>query len=548
MLQKTAAPAWMRQYVAGKLSPASVSRIAQSMAPGTFRTAGNLGRGQFNLADEVVGNVGGFAGPMVRKLPTQLPYSQLYGKTLTEATALPHLATDAIGLPAVGSPTKAMAREAVSPADYYRDLLGVTDELNLRHGQSGAEPIVPIHDVNDKGLFQQLADRFGPKVNRPEVLDRQLSDVHGANVSPRNQIMDLTARPGARWESRVPGNDPVAGRIDPGTLYSPELGAGYIDRVANLPKLLKEMSPGVRSVVDRSNNTIRRYWGSPENRLDTLARAAAAAPTRRAELTAAIQAVRPAYDRAMFIGQWPAFMQPLIKWLTPVAKAAMLLKSAPYKSVAQQGYFHANAKVLEDQGVDIKEWDSSTDFAKLPKRIGKKPRKKSAGDTDMDVIELIVKIASESRQEKAAGLLPQGLLNNLRRLITSNVNVPKEWTKAHPTSHLVKFPSGLLNMPLPDPRGYALDMAGKLMGQRAAKVPSPAGNIGMMPAQMQKMLAELKQRASRGGYGARSDLPGQLSAADHAAELAAGVPSQVPKSFVKIMPSRVRPSGLPPAT
>ena len=43
----------------------------------------------------------------------------------------------------------------------------------------------------------------------------------------------------------------------------------------------------------------------------------------------------------------------------------------PYKSLAQEKYFHANAKKLAKQGVNIKEWDSATKGRKLPKKVKK---------------------------------------------------------------------------------------------------------------------------------------------------------------------------------
>ncbi len=37
----------------------------------------------------------------------------------------------------------------------------------------------------------------------------------------------------------------------------------------------------------------------------------------------------------------------------------------PYKSAKQARFFHANKAKLEKQGVDVSEWDRSTDFSKL---------------------------------------------------------------------------------------------------------------------------------------------------------------------------------------
>jgi hypothetical protein len=44
----------------------------------------------------------------------------------------------------------------------------------------------------------------------------------------------------------------------------------------------------------------------------------------------------------------------------------------PYKSQAQRAFFHANAKKLAKQGVNIAEWDAASKGKKLPKRSKKK--------------------------------------------------------------------------------------------------------------------------------------------------------------------------------
>ena len=41
----------------------------------------------------------------------------------------------------------------------------------------------------------------------------------------------------------------------------------------------------------------------------------------------------------------------------------------PYKSDKQRKYFNANRKKLEEQGVDVDEWNSSSRGLKLPKKV-----------------------------------------------------------------------------------------------------------------------------------------------------------------------------------
>jgi hypothetical protein len=40
----------------------------------------------------------------------------------------------------------------------------------------------------------------------------------------------------------------------------------------------------------------------------------------------------------------------------------------PYKSQAQQAFFHANKAKLQKQGVNVSEWDESSKGLKLPPR------------------------------------------------------------------------------------------------------------------------------------------------------------------------------------
>ena len=48
----------------------------------------------------------------------------------------------------------------------------------------------------------------------------------------------------------------------------------------------------------------------------------------------------------------------------------------PYKSLAQERYFHANAKKLEAQGVNIKEWDKASKGKTIPARVTGKHKSK----------------------------------------------------------------------------------------------------------------------------------------------------------------------------
>jgi hypothetical protein len=49
----------------------------------------------------------------------------------------------------------------------------------------------------------------------------------------------------------------------------------------------------------------------------------------------------------------------------------------PYKSLAQEGYFHTHEAELEKMGVNIKEWDKATKGKKLPKKVEKDVKDKN---------------------------------------------------------------------------------------------------------------------------------------------------------------------------
>jgi hypothetical protein len=49
----------------------------------------------------------------------------------------------------------------------------------------------------------------------------------------------------------------------------------------------------------------------------------------------------------------------------------------PYKSDAQRAYFNANRAKLEQQGVDVDEWNAASKGMKLPKRAKGKDKKSS---------------------------------------------------------------------------------------------------------------------------------------------------------------------------
>lgn len=244
---KAAATALIRMMRAGKLSAPSISRAAQGMDPGKFRFVRNLGRGQFNLADEVVGNVGGHAGPMVRKLP---------------------------------------AHAYTRPQDAYRGVQNFVDQANQKlPTPSGVPAVAPYKAVNNRGAFQQLGNQ---SIHTPESLtaatneaarswgvprgwidpkaiakshvpgaERLMGDLHQGNVGPGGQILDFSA-PGVGWAPQT------AHRVASGeTLKLLNIPGGY-DTLANATNL----TPQQLRQNQQINNSIRRFYDAlaPEQR------------------------------------------------------------------------------------------------------------------------------------------------------------------------------------------------------------------------------------------------------------------------------------------
>ena len=48
----------------------------------------------------------------------------------------------------------------------------------------------------------------------------------------------------------------------------------------------------------------------------------------------------------------------------------------PYKSIAQEKYFNVHRKELEDQGVNVDEYNKESKGMKLPKKVKLKVKKK----------------------------------------------------------------------------------------------------------------------------------------------------------------------------
>lgn len=163
MSAKTASTAFSRRVQAGELSPESVQRASSAMPEGQFRFVKHLGQGQFSLADQVVGNVGGHAGEMARKMPIRYTPSYLQE----------------------GQATKQFADTVNENYAKRRQFNGLpaTDP-----------PIAPYVASTEKGLFQRLATGTVPNIQKDPYVPERVVDLHPENMGKGGQILDASPR------------------------------------------------------------------------------------------------------------------------------------------------------------------------------------------------------------------------------------------------------------------------------------------------------------------------------------------------------------------
>lgn len=221
----------MKQLRAGKLSDAGATTIAKTMPEGRFRTIGELGAGQNQVADHVVGNVAGHQGQMVRKLPLGLTRD----------------------LP-----------------EFYGGLPGATRHMNQLVPGSTAEYIA----ATPRGAFQQLGSKtFKPtaeeqavaarmKVQPLDVRHRNVTqaleghgyqDIRPGNFSPGGQVIDFY-REGAEGAL---GNEPLR-RL---SLMHGQLAPGHVDRLRAFEATGKQlMAPNAAVSAEQRRKSLEAYY------------------------------------------------------------------------------------------------------------------------------------------------------------------------------------------------------------------------------------------------------------------------------------------------
>lgn len=222
---KAASTALVRAIRAGKLSPETIERAAQAMPAGIFRYIKHLGRGQYNVADQVVGNVGGRAGEMVRKLPTH---------------------------------------KFENPQDSYATIKTFVDAINARAKPFTKNPLIaPYITVNERGAFQHLGNAEVPlnpllgnkQTNIPANIIYRLADLHPGNFGPNGQIVDFIGKD-TQWAGNVKGRN-LHKMIMKGHLPTRAV------RVDGSPGFNFGVSPDTRGNTPaglKFNNDVRRYY------------------------------------------------------------------------------------------------------------------------------------------------------------------------------------------------------------------------------------------------------------------------------------------------
>jgi hypothetical protein len=176
-LTKAATTALVRQILRGTLSPSSITRAATAMRPGTVRQVKNLGHGSFNLADLMVGNVGGKPGLSVRKLP-------LRATSLERENRLSRLASGRIEQMQPGVVAKHI------PTDGRK---GVFQEYGTKQVVPGWTPEASRQGKYFQGHIQSHADASRFYEN---LVSKGVNDIRPSNLGPGGQLIDYQLRVG----------------------------------------------------------------------------------------------------------------------------------------------------------------------------------------------------------------------------------------------------------------------------------------------------------------------------------------------------------------
>jgi len=250
---KTAAPKWLKLLRSGLLSPEALNRVTAALPEGTARYVKNLGRGQSQLADLVVGNIKGAPpGLAVRKLPTYIQnINQMHVNQLAASKALEKKVPGAAARYFPSNPAKGIMQEygtkVVNP-EWAKALETINkDPLDIAANRIMAKTVVPLQTAGASDLH---TNNFGPGGQLIDYMYKlpknQLAgqlDSSAPIISAKNQNM------------LRPGYNAAADKVD--NKYMANIGGiGRYPYQWNFNKIIK--AKNLFSTVN--DQAVRKYW------------------------------------------------------------------------------------------------------------------------------------------------------------------------------------------------------------------------------------------------------------------------------------------------
>lgn len=174
---KLAAPKWIQLLRSGALSPAALQKITTAMPPGRHRFVKPLGKGSYQQADLLAGNMAGQPGLMARKIPLK----QLHPETFD------NYKTDLLDT------SKILEKQFPGNFAQYRSdpkVPGILQDYGVGDPFKGTWP-------NNPGNFYSNGVPNVPKPIIDKISDIRrvgVQDLHMGNFGPKGQIIDFQMR------------------------------------------------------------------------------------------------------------------------------------------------------------------------------------------------------------------------------------------------------------------------------------------------------------------------------------------------------------------
>lgn len=240
---KSASTALVRRIMQGLLSQGSIQRAAQGMEPGAMRFVRNLGHGNMNVADHMVGNLGeGMAGQFVRKLPLrQLPADMAeqggsalknwYQPLVDHSKQFEQQFGNRIISPYVHAGERGAFQE-LDRAGSGGTARGLFDTASAKGRQA-------VRDAGP-GIGHSDAHRLGSAPIQEAFSPMGLGDIHNQQFGPGGRLIDYSVLNGGAGGSRTPLSAASNANLDSPFLHGSgvtnlvpgnSLGEGHLDQV-----------------------------------------------------------------------------------------------------------------------------------------------------------------------------------------------------------------------------------------------------------------------------------------------------------------------------